>query len=141
MLWVGVLGMGLPSAPVGAQPADIVIIGHKDLPESALSKVDLQNIFLGKKATLGSANITFVILKSGAVHEKFLQAYLARTTAQYEQYWKKMVFSGQGRMPKVFETEAALLEYVKTTAGALGYLGTAASQTVESAGFRQFTIQ
>ena len=141
MFWVIVMGVFWISAYVEAQQAEIVIIGNKNLPESALSKVDIQNIFLGKKATVGSTTITFVILKSGEVHEKFLQAYLARTSSQYEQYWKKMIFSGQGRMPKVFDTEAALLDYVKTTDGAIGYIGVAAATTIESGSFRQFTVQ
>ena len=134
-------GVCLQTAYAEGQQGTVVIIGNKNLPESSLSKTDIQNIFLGKKTKVDSTNITCVILKSGEVHENFLKGYLARTSSQYEQYWKKVVFSGQGKAPKVFETEETLIEYVKNTEGAIGYIGAATAQKIESGSLRQFVVQ
>jgi ABC-type phosphate transport system substrate-binding protein len=139
--FVLLVGVWMQSAYADEQKVNVVIIGNKNIPESSLSKVDIQNIFLGKKTRLASIKITFGILKESPVHESFLQEYLSRTPAQYEQYWKKLIFTGQGKAPKVFETEEALVEYVKNTAGAIGYIGSNTAQSIESDGLHQFTIQ
>ena len=129
------------SASPDEQTAGIVIIGNKNISESSLSKTDIQNIFLGKKTKLGGTKITFVILKSGNVHESFLKEYLSRTPAQYNKYWKKMVFTGKGKAPKVFKTEEDLVEHVQNTEGAIGYIGTESAQSIESDSLHQFTIE
>ena len=129
------------SASPDEQTAGIVIIGNKNISESSLSKTDIQNIFLGKKTKLGGTKITFVILKSGDVHESFLKEYLSRTPAQYNKYWKKMVFTGKGKAPKVFKTEEDLVEHVQNTEGAIGYIGSDSAQSIGSDSLHQFTIE
>lgn len=129
------------SASPDEQMAGVVIIGNKNIPESSLSKMDIQNVFLGKKTKLGGTKITFVILKSGDVHESFLKEYLSRTPSQYNKYWKKMIFTGKGKAPKVFETEEALVEYVKASEGAIGYISPDTAQHIEGDNLHQFTIQ
>jgi ABC-type phosphate transport system substrate-binding protein len=129
------------SASPDEQTAGIVIIGNKNIPESSLGKTDIQNIFLGKKTKLGNTKITFVILKSSDIHENFLKEYLSRTPAQYKKYWKKIVFTGKGKAPKAFKSEEALVEHVKNTEGAIGYIGSDTAQTIESDSLHQFTVQ
>jgi len=141
MSFVLLVSVFVQSAFTDAQAADVVIIGNKDIPESSLSKTDIQNIFLGKKTKLGSTKIAFVILKSGDVHENFLKVYLSRTPAQYKKYWKKIVFTGKGKAPKSLKTEEALVEHVKNTEGAIGYIGSDTAQNIESDSLNQFTVQ
>jgi ABC-type phosphate transport system substrate-binding protein len=141
ILLVCLPGICVHTLSAEAQTSDVVIIGHKNLPDNPLSKVDVQNIFLGKKAKVDNTNLTVVILKSGDVHETFLQEYLSRTSSQYDKYWKKIVFTGQGKAPKIFETEEALIEYVKNTEGAIGYISTQSAKALESGSLRQFLVQ
>lgn len=139
--FVLLVGVFVQPALADEQKADVVIIGNKNIPESSLSKTDIQNIFLGKKTKLDSTKITFVMLKSGDVHKSFLKEYLSRTPAQYKKYWKKIVFTGKGKAPKAFKTEEDLIEYVKNTEKAIGYIGSDTVQNIESDSFHQFTIQ
>jgi ABC-type phosphate transport system substrate-binding protein len=123
------------------QDVDVVIIGNQTVPEKPLSTTDVQNIFLGKKTKLNSTKITFVILKAGEVHERFLKEYLSRTPSQYTKYWKKMVFTGKGKAPKAFATEADLVEYVEKTEGAIGYVGLSTAQETQSQDIHQLIVQ
>ncbi len=141
MLFVLLVGVFVHPAFADEQKAEAVIIGNKNIPKSSLSKTDIQNIFLGKKTKLDNTKITFVILKSGDVHKSFLKEYLSRTPAQYKKYWKKIVFTGKGKAPKTCKTEEDLIEYVKNTKKAIGYIGSGTVQTIESDSFHQFTIQ
>ncbi len=119
----------------------LLLIGNQTLSDYTLSQIDVQNIFLGKKKKLDNHNITFVILKSGEIHEEFLKEFLARTPSQFNRYWKKMVFTGKGKAPKVFQTEEALLEYVRETEDTVGYLSAETMQAADSSDVHQFVIE
>jgi hypothetical protein len=60
-------------------------------------------------------------LKGGAVHEVFLKNHVGERPEDFRAQWRKAVFTGQGAMPKVCDSESALIEYVAATPGAIGY--------------------
>jgi len=102
--------------------AEVLIVANKNVSQDSLSKEEVQNIFLGKTVKwVDKSNITFVVLKND-VHKDFLKEYIKRSTSQYGNYWKKMVFTGKGRKPIAFETEKELVQYVAETEGAVGYI-------------------
>ena len=61
-------------------------------------------------------------LKSGGVQDDFLKSYLQKTSAQYNRYFRTLVFTGKGKAPRTFSTEAEVINYVSSTAGAIGYV-------------------
>jgi len=102
--------------------AEVLIIANKNVSEDSISKVEVKNIFLGKTVKWADkSNISFVILKNG-IHKDFLKEYIKRSSSQYKNYWKKMVFTGKGSQPRAFETEKELIQYVAETDGAVGYI-------------------
>ena len=102
--------------------ADVLIIANKNVSEDSISKEDVKNIFLGNTVKWkDKSSISFVILKND-VHRAFLKEYIKRSSSQYGNYWKKMVFTGKGRQPRAFETEKELIRYVAETDGAIGYI-------------------
>jgi len=48
------------------------------------------------------------------VHQRRVQAVL--------HYWQQQVFSGRGHPPPVLPSDAAVIEYVARTPGAIGYV-------------------
>jgi hypothetical protein len=63
-----------------------------------------------------------VTLKGGPVHEVFLRNHVGESPDEFRAQWRKAVFTGQGAMPRAFDNEAAVILYVATTPGALGYV-------------------
>ena len=78
---------------------------------------------------LGGGHVVPVLAKSGAAHEAFLRDCLGKSDAALSTYYRSLVFTGKGAMPKAFASDAELVEYVAKTKGAVGYVsaGTAAS--------------
>jgi ABC-type phosphate transport system substrate-binding protein len=108
----------------GAAHADVLIIANKDVKDAAITKADLKEIFLGKKVQWRDNNkIRFVTLKDSGPHKTFLRTYINKSAQQYSNYWRKMVFTGKGKIPKSFATSAEMIEYVSGTNGAIGYIG------------------
>ncbi|QTA83543.1 Phosphate-binding protein domain-containing protein [Desulfonema limicola] len=103
--------------------ADILIISNKDVPDTALSQKNVQEIFLGKRVQWSdNSKIHFVTIKNPDIHEAFLKQYLKKSDAKWKAYWKRMVFTGRGTPPQQFGTTQELLEYVSKTDGAVGYI-------------------
>jgi ABC-type phosphate transport system substrate-binding protein len=108
----------------------VVVIANKSLPDSSLSKNDLKQIALGDKTTVsGNEKVTFVTLEQGAVHEEFLKMIVEKSSFQFSNYWKQMIFTGKGKPPRSFKTEAELVSFVSTTKGAIGYVSAGADMS------------
>jgi ABC-type phosphate transport system substrate-binding protein len=106
-----------------AKAGDVIIICNKSVPEDALSRDMIKNIFLGKKTKWSNRNkIIFVTQKKNDVHKSFLKTYVSKTTSQFRNYWKKQVFTGKGRTPKSFPGDSKIIEFVAGTKGAIGYV-------------------
>ncbi len=103
------------------EPA-VVMIAHKNVPETDLSEEDIRQIFLGQK-TLWDNNkpVHFAILDGGDIHETFLRQYVGKTPSQFTNYWKKMIFTGKAQAPPSFDTVEALVQYVAENDGAVAY--------------------
>jgi ABC-type phosphate transport system substrate-binding protein len=107
----------------GAAHANVLIIANKNVKDSVITKADLKEIFLGKKVQwTDNTKIRFVTLKESGSHKTFLRTYINKSSQQYSNYWRKMVFTGKGRIPKSFATNAAMIKYVSGTSGAIGYI-------------------
>lgn len=106
---------------------DIVIISHKDVVQSVLTRNDVVQIFTGRQTRWDDGQkIHFAILKTGAIHQSFLKKFLKKTESQFKIYWRKVMFTGKGSIPKSFATVEELIRYVIQTEGAIGYIPAAA---------------
>lgn len=105
-----------------ASAQDIVLIVNKDVQISEIRTADLRAIFTGGKTRFADgAHAVPVILKGGPVHEVFLKHHLGEGPEEFRAQWRKTVFTGQGAMPRTFDSESSLIQYVAVTPGAIGY--------------------
>ncbi len=116
--------------------ADIKVIANSGVTASAVSAEELKGVFLATKTSLSDgSHVEPVLEKNGAAHEAFLKEYLGKTDAALQTYYRSLVFSGKGSMPKAFSSDAEVVAYVAKTKGAIGYVSasaaTAAVKTLE----------
>jgi hypothetical protein len=103
---------------------EVIIIANKSVKASDVNAGDLKDVYNGDKSSLSDgSHVVPVTLKGGPVHEAFLKKYVGKGDAAFRAAWRSLVFSGAGSMPKTFDTESALIEYVAATPGAIGYVG------------------
>jgi len=104
---------------------DLVIIANPDLADSAIEQRELQRIYLGKKTRWeDNTSIVPVMLKSGPLHDEFIEGYIDRSVQRFVTYWRQMVFTGKGMPPKSFASESDLVDFVARTPGSVGYVST-----------------
>jgi ABC-type phosphate transport system substrate-binding protein len=103
--------------------AQAIIIVNPGVKATDVSKGDLKDVFTGAASSLkDGSHVTPVLLKEGPAHEEFLSAYLGKNDTAFRAGWRSLVFSGQASMPKSLESEAAMVDYVAHTPGAIGYV-------------------
>jgi ABC-type phosphate transport system substrate-binding protein len=105
----------------------VKIVANPGIKASSISAEQLKGIFLQESTSFDGSNVEPVLEKSGATHEAFLKDYLGKTDAVLQTYYRSMVFSGKGSMPKVFASDAEVISYVTKTKGAIGYVSPSAS--------------
>lgn len=106
-----------------ASAQDVVVVGNNGVRIPAITAADLRSIFQGEKTRFADGSHAVpVMLKGGPAHEVFLRHHLDESPEEFRAQWRKAVFTGQGSMPKSFDSETALIDYVAATPGALGYV-------------------
>jgi ABC-type phosphate transport system substrate-binding protein len=108
-----------------AAHAQVLIIAHPGVKASEVSKNDVRDIFSGASKNLSGSNVVPALLKSGNTHDSFLTQYVGKNDSAFRATWRSMVFAGEAAMPKTLDSEAAMVEHVAHTPGAVGYIAKA----------------
>jgi ABC-type phosphate transport system substrate-binding protein len=109
---------------------DLIVILNKEIPDTAINKDDIKNIYLGDKITWSdSSTIIVTTLEKGPEHEQFLKDYVGRSLSQFKMTWKKLMFTGKGKSPKEFGSAAEMIDFVAQNKGAIGYMAAGSGNT------------
>jgi len=126
--WLGALSLCLAlSAPAAeAQGVDrsLRVIVSKENKIASLSTDDLNRIFLGKKTLWesGTRIVPAMPEEESPAGEIFLAGTLKKSVSQFRAYWKRLLFSGGGAVPKVFRSSSQLVDFVARQPGAIAVI-------------------
>ena len=112
-----------------AQAASYKVIVHNSVSVSSLSKKAASDLFLKKttKWESGAAVTPVDQLDSSNTREAFSKAVHGKTAAAVKSYWNQQIFSGRDVPPVEKKSDAEVLSFVRSTAGAIGYVSDGAS--------------
>ncbi|MGZ8881117.1 MAG: hypothetical protein ACXW0G_01700 [Methylosarcina sp.] len=71
----------------------------------------------------GSDVTVFVLPDDNPLHKQFCKQILNVFPHQMRKNWNKLVFSGTGQAPIVLENKEEMINKLRSTPGAVGYLG------------------
>jgi ABC-type phosphate transport system substrate-binding protein len=105
-----------------AQSASILV--HQNVSIESLSQAQLRSIFTLRQTQWpdGSAITVIVMPDSAVLHQRFSREKLKLFPYQLNSIWDKHSFSGTGTRPVQAEDVAAMLQLLRTTPGAIGYV-------------------
>ena len=109
-----------------AAAGDIRVIANPSVSASAVSVDELKSVFLSTKTSLSDGSHVEPVL-GGSAHTAFLKEYLGKTDAALPTYYRCLVFTGKGSMPKSLGSDAEVVAFVAKTRGAVGYVGSSAN--------------
>jgi len=106
-----------------ASPSALKLIANESVTASAVSVAEVQDAFLQTAPNLGSGGrVVPVLEKGGPTHEAFLKEYLKKTDVALLTYYRSLVFTGKGVMPKILDNDEEVVAFVAKTKGAVGYV-------------------
>lgn len=99
----------------------VVVIGHANLTH--LDAPTLEKVYTGKVIEVNGVAVVAVNANSGStIRNRFLQAYLNQDEDKYTAYWIVRRYIGKGAPPREIAGSAAVINFVKATPGAIGYV-------------------
>ncbi|HEX4857370.1 MAG TPA: hypothetical protein VFV17_00035 [Usitatibacteraceae bacterium] len=113
-LFLASLALGLSTAR-----AEVVVIANAP---GLVGVADVREVFLGDKQ-FGNGNVRLVPLENAAVQAEFLAKVVKMDAAKYHAAWTKKAFRDGVNPPATRPTDADVVEMVKRTPGAIGYVG------------------
>lgn len=113
-------------AVLAAHAGEIKVIANASVNANAISQEELRNVFLENTTSLSDGSpVQPVLMKGGSAHEAFLKTYVGKSDSVLQTYYRSLIFTGKGSMPKVLNSDAEVVSYVAKTKGAIGYVGAA----------------
>ncbi len=121
----------------------IEIIANSNVLQQTISTNQLLAIYLGRRRTWpGGVGIKVVMLKQrNSLHNKFCRDVLHITPRKVKHSWDRVVFSGTGRGATEVKTQQEMLQVIKDTPGAVGYIDRSAAVFEEEVGINVLTLE
>jgi hypothetical protein len=107
----------LALAGAASAAGEVVVIAN---PGLALGPGDIIEVFLGDKRFAG--DVKLVPVDNASAQEQFLARYLKLDPDKYSTAWIKKSFRDGVNAPAVKATDAEVVDFVRKTKGAVGYV-------------------
>jgi TonB family protein len=106
-----------------ALAGEIKVIANSHLSVDSISEGELKSIFLEERRSLNDgSHAEPVVEKGGVTHEAFVHEYLGKSADDLQTFYRSLVFSGKGSMPRELGSDAEVVAYIARTKGAIGYV-------------------
>ena len=131
MLFYRVLTWVMPLSllfSVQAAIADVVVIVSAKSPVVNLSADQVSKIFLGKSTSFPNHDPAYPIdqPQGSAVRDEFYAKVVHKDASQLAAYWAKIIFTGEGRPPKLVAGDKAVVKVIADNPDAIGYIDSSA---------------
>jgi ABC-type phosphate transport system substrate-binding protein len=108
--------------------SDFRVIVHPENPATSFTREFLTDAFLKRTTRWGDGEMLRPVdqRSTAPARLKFSEAVLRRSVAAVKNYWQQRIFSGRDLPPPELDSDDAVVGYVMSHRGALGYVSGAA---------------
>jgi ABC-type phosphate transport system substrate-binding protein len=101
----------------------VVVVSAKS-PVGALSKAQVEDIFLGKTIRFPDGALAVAIdqPEGSAIRNEFYDKVVGKTAAQIKAYWSKIIFTGRGQPPPSVSNTVEMMKRISANPAAIGYI-------------------
>lgn len=106
-----------------AGEAAVKVIANPSVKADSISAAELKSVFLEEKSSLrDGSHVEPVLARGGPAHDAFVREYLGKSDSDLQTYYRTLVFTGRGSIPKAVNSDSEIAAYVARTRGAIGYV-------------------
>lgn len=104
--------------------ADVVVVVSARSEITRLTAEQVTRIFLNKVDTFpnGAQAVPVDQAEGNAIRDEFYSRVVNKSSSQLNAYWAGIVFTGDGRPPKLLEGDTAVRKAVASNPNAIGYI-------------------
>lgn len=114
-----------PARTLAAQ--EFKLVAHPALAVDAIDAPTAQKVFLKQVNKVSGAAVTPVDqAPTTSVREAFSKKVVGRPVGAVQQYWQQKIFSGGDVPPATKNSDKDVLDFVRATPGAIGYVSASA---------------
>jgi ABC-type phosphate transport system substrate-binding protein len=119
----------LAASAAGAQEGEFKLVVHGSNGVSSLTRAEASQYFLKRKPTWPSGQAVLPVDQAGEspARRAFSRAVLSKDVPAVKSYWQTQIFSGRGVPPPEKPSDAAVLDFVESNPGAIGYVSAGAA--------------
>lgn len=128
--------LALVAGPAAARAQTVVVNAANST--ASLSSAQVQAIFLKKVKSFPNGAAATPVDQSGALRNTFSQKFLGKGASAVQAYWQQQIFSGAGVPPAEKAGDDAVLAFVRSNPGAIGYVSAGAAL---GSGVKAVTVQ
>lgn len=120
-----------------AEAEDILIVYHTGFPPEAHTRAQARDAFLGEGGAWGGLEVRpGVYMDTDPSQAHFVTTVLGMTPEAFDSLWAARIVREGRPAPKRLQSPQAMLDYVATTPGAVGYVRRADAAAVAAYGNR-----
>ena len=119
--------VGVPALGLGAEDPPFLVVVNRSNPVVSVTREELSAIYLKRKSDW----LPVDQYPAAPVRERFSRAVHGKSVGYVTRYWQRLIFSGRGIPPRQLPSDAAVLEFVKNNANAIGYIAGAPQDGVK----------
>lgn len=121
LLALSLLAIGWAAA---AQPPGFRVITHPSNPALSVERAFLADAFLKKTTRWPDDSLIYPVDQGpdSGVRQHFSEQILHRSVFAVRSYWQQRIFAGRGLPPPELDSDEAVLRYVLSRPGAVGYV-------------------
>lgn len=112
-----VAGLALQAGGARALAQELYVIAHSEL---GIVPGQVRDVFLGEKEFADSVKL--VPVENAAAHQLFLDKVMGLTAVGYSGAWTRKAFRDGLNRPPVRRGDAEVIDFVRQTPGAIGYV-------------------
>ena len=106
---------------------EVKVIANQSVRADSISVAELKRVYLEQTHLLGDgSHVEPVLERSGSAHDTFLRDFLEINDDALQSYYRTLVFTGKGSMPRALDSDSDVVAYVIKTHGAIGYVNATA---------------
>lgn len=104
--------------------ASFNVVVHRNNPIESITRAELSAIYMKRTRSWRDGREVLPVDQpmSSPVRERFSRSIHGKNVAYVTRYWQRLIFSGRGIPPRQLGDDAAVLELVRHSRDAIGYI-------------------
>lgn len=100
------------------------VVVHASNPAVSMTRAELSAMYMKRTRSWGDGTEIVPVNhpQLSALRERFSRAVHGKSVAYVTRYWQRLIFSGRAVPPRELRSDAAVLEFVRRNAEAVGYV-------------------